>query len=33
MIIKVNLDKPPTPKEDEVKEEVTKDNAVDERSG
>ena len=26
-IIKVNLDKPPTPKEDEVKEEVTKDNA------
>jgi hypothetical protein len=28
-IIKVNLDKPPTPKEDEVKEEVTKDNADD----
>jgi len=26
-IIKVNLDKPPTPKEDEVKEEVAKDNA------
>ena len=28
-IIKVNLDKPPTPKEDEVKEEVAKDNADD----
>ena len=28
-VIKVNLDKPPTPKEDEVKEEVTKDNADD----
>ena len=28
-VIKVNLDKPPTPKEDEVKEEVTKDNAND----
>ena len=28
-IIKVNLDKPPTPKEDEVTEEVTKDNADD----
>jgi len=26
-VIKVNLDKPPTPKEDEVKQEVTKDNA------
>ena len=30
-IIKVNLDKPPTPKEDEVTEEVTKDNADDNR--
>jgi len=30
-VIKVNLDKPPTPKEDEVKEEVTKDNADDSR--
>ena len=28
-VIKVNLDKPPTPKEDEVKEEVAKDNADD----
>ena len=28
-VIKVNLDKPPTPKEDEVKKEVTKDNADD----
>ncbi len=28
-VIKVNLDKPPTPKEDEVKDEVTKDNADD----
>jgi len=28
-VIKVNLDKPPTPKEDEVKEEVTKDDADD----
>jgi hypothetical protein len=26
-VIKVNLDKPPTPKEDEVKEEIKKDNA------
>ncbi len=30
-VIKVNLDKPPTPKEDEVKEEVTKDKADDNR--
>ena len=28
-VIKVDLNKPPTPKEDEVKEEVTKDNADD----
>jgi len=30
-VIKVNLDKPPTPKKDEVTEEVTKDNADDNR--
>ena len=30
-VIKVNLDKPPTLKKDEVTEEVTKDNADDNR--